>query len=154
MSMFNVLSNISRKRRVESFYERLHPTEDTTVLDVGGQANPGGGSDLQFIDSYPWKNRMSALNLSEGHISNIKTFYPEVEAVVGNACELPWPDKHFDIVWSNAVIEHVGDFERQKQMAAEIMRVAKAWYVSTPNRWYPVEFHMRLPFVTWLPGSA
>jgi hypothetical protein len=34
------------------------------------------------------------------------------------------------------------------------MRVGKRWFVTTPNRWYPFEFHMRLPFVTWLPGCA
>lgn len=36
-------------------------------------------------------------------------------------------------------------------MAAGIMRVGKRWFVTTPNRWYPFEFHMRLPFVTCLP---
>ena len=36
-------------------------------------------------------------------------------------------------------------------MASEIMRVCKRWFVTTPNRWYPFEFHIRLPFITWLP---
>ena len=54
-------------------------------------------------------------------------------------------------MYSNAVIEHVGDFAKQKKMASEIMRVGKRWFVTTPNRWYPFEFHMRLPFITWLP---
>jgi hypothetical protein len=49
------------------------------------------------------------------------------------------------------VIEHVGSWDQQLQMAIEVMRVAKSWFVTTPNRWYPFEFHMRLPFVTWLP---
>jgi hypothetical protein len=39
-------------------------------------------------------------------------------------------------------------------MAAEIMRVGERWFVSTPNRWFPFEFHLRLPFVTWLPGNS
>ncbi|MHC4744300.1 MAG: class I SAM-dependent methyltransferase [Planctomycetota bacterium] len=154
MSLFSRLSNESRRRKVEAFYEILHPTDDTTILDVGAEVNPGGNSNLQLIDSYPRKARISAANLSEDHISNIKKSYPEIDARVADACDLPWPDKHFDVVWSNAVIEHVGDFERQKRMAMEIMRVAKAWFVTTPNRWYPFEFHMRLPFVTWLPGKA
>ena len=154
MSIFSRLSNVSRRHKLELFYRTLRPRECTTILDVGGEVNPRGNSNQQLIDSYPWKDRISAINLSEAPISSIKSFYPEIDARVGNACALPWPDKHFDIVWSNAVIEHVGDFERQKQMASEIMRVAKAWFVSTPNRWYPFEFHIRLPFVTWLPGNA
>jgi SAM-dependent methyltransferase len=94
------------------------------------------------------------VNISAEHISTINKAYPEIEAVVCDACELPWPDKSFDIVYSNAVIEHVGSFERQMKMASEIMRVGKRWFVTTPNRWFPFEFHMRLPFVTWLPGCS
>lgn len=154
MSVFGRLSNVSRKRKLDLFYRIFDVKEWTTILDVGAEANPRGNSNLQFIDSHPLKDRISAINLSEDHISNIQKSYPEIDARVADACELPWPDKHFDVVWSNAVIEHVGDFQRQKKMAAEIMRVAKSWFVTTPNRWYPFELHMRLPFVTWLPGKA
>jgi len=35
---------------------------------------------------------------------------------------------------------------------AEARRVArKGVFVTTPNRWFPVEFHTVLPFVHWLP---
>lgn len=154
MGLFSKLSYVSRKRKLELFYNMLRPSEQTKVLDVGGEVNPRGGSDLQFIDSYPWKKNLAAVNLSCEHISRIKEHHPEIDARVEDALSLPWPDKYFDVVYSNAVIEHVGDFEKQKQMASEIMRVGKRWFVTTPNRWYPFEFHMRLPFVTWLPGSA
>lgn len=130
------------------------PTPKMRILDVGAEADPHGEQQLQLIDSYPWKNNMSAINISTDHIGFIKKHYPDIDAVVGDACNLPWPDKHFDIVYSNAVIEHVGDFERQKLMAAEIRRVAKRWFVTTPNRWFPFEFHLRLLLVTWLPGNA
>ena len=55
------------------------------------------------------------------------------------------------MVYSNALIEHVGGFDNQKKMAAEVMRLGKQWFLVTPNRWYPWEFHLRLTFVTWLP---
>ena len=154
MGLFSKLSYVSRKRKLELFYNMLRPSEQTKVLDVGGEVNPRGGSDLQFIDSYFWKKNLAAINLSCEHISRIKEHYPEIDARVEDALSLPWPDKYFDVVYSNAVIEHVGDFAKQKQMAAEIMRVSKRWFVTTPNRWYPFEFHLRLPFVTWLPGHS
>lgn len=154
MTVFRRLSSVSRRRKLELFYRTFRPRECTTIVDVGAQVNPRGDSNQQLIDSYPWKDRISAVNLSEEAISNIKRLYPEIDARVGDARALPWPDKHFDVVWCNAVIEHVGDFDKQQQMAREIMRVGKAWFVTTPNRWYPFEFHMRLPFVTWLPGNA
>jgi SAM-dependent methyltransferase len=151
MSLFEKLSHISRKRKLELFNKIMKPTTQTKVLDVGAEINSQCNRGLRFIDPYPWKNKVTAINTSAEHIKLIKKLYPEVKSVVGDACRLPWPDKHFDVVYSNAVIEHVGDFEKQKQMAAEIMRVGKRWFVTTPNRWYPFEFHMRLPFVTWLP---
>jgi len=95
---------------------------------------------------------ISALNLSREHIEHIKKVYPEVNGVVGNACDgLPWPDGYFDVVYCNAVIEHLGTLSRQRKLASEIMRVGRGWFVTTPNRWYPFEFHLRLPLVTWLP---
>ncbi|OHB49159.1 MAG: hypothetical protein A2Y10_03385 [Planctomycetes bacterium GWF2_41_51] len=131
----------------------MSPSESKKVLDVGAEINPNGDRGLQLIDSYPWKNNLHAINLSSEHINRIKNFYPQVDARIGDACQLPWPDKYFDIVYCNAVIEHLGSFSNQKKMAQEILRVGKTWFVTTPNRWYPFEFHLRLPLVTWFPGN-
>ena len=154
MSIFTRLSKISRIRKLELFNKLMNPTKEMRILDVGAEISPNSECNIQFIDCYPWKNNVSAINLSSEHISLIKQYYPEVDVRVGDACNLPWEDKHFDIVYSNAVIEHLGNFERQKKMATEIMRIGKSWFVTTPNRWYPFEFHMRLPFVTWLPRNG
>lgn len=154
MSIFTRLSKISRIRKLELFNKLMNPTKETRILDVGAEISPNSECNIQFIDCYPWKNNVSAINLSSEHISLIKQYYPEVDVRIGDACNLPWENKHFDIVYSNAVIEHLENFERQKKMATEIMRVGKSWFVTTPNRWYPFEFHMRLPFVTWLPRNG
>lgn len=151
MGVFSRLSRVSRARKLELFDCVMQPDEDVKLLDIGAEVARDPEDKEQLIDTYPWKENMTTGNISPEHVSALKGQYPEIEAVVADACQLPWPDKHFDIVYSNAVIEHVGDFDRQKQMAAEIMRVGKRWFVTTPNRWYPFEFHMRLPFVTWLP---
>lgn len=153
MGLFSTLSYISRARKLELFNRIFMPTEQMRLLDIGAEADPNG-EELQLIDKYPWKRNISALNISQEQISLIKKHYPDINAVVGDACELQWPDKFFDIVYSNAVIEHVGTFANQKKMASEIMRVGKRWFVTTPNRWYPFEFHMRLSLVTWLPGNG
>ena len=52
---------------------------------------------------------------------------------------------------SNAVIEHVGARERQEAFVREALRVGRRVFVTTPNRWFPVEVHTRLPLVHWLP---
>ena len=154
MSIFSKLSYKSRLKKLELFNKVMSPTQDTKILDIGAEISPMGNRGLQLIDSYSWKENITATNISEDHISLINKHYPQIKTKAADACNLPWPDKSFDVIYCNAVIEHVGDFARQKKMASEIMRVGKRWFVTTPNRWYPFEFHMRLPFVTWLPGYA
>jgi SAM-dependent methyltransferase len=151
VSLFGRLSAVSRERKLALFHDLMRPESRLRVLDVGAEVDPADRQEQQFIDRYPWKEALGALNISPEHVRAIKERYPAVDARAGDARQIPWPDKSFDIVWSNAVIEHVGNFEDQQRMAREIMRVGKRWFVTTPNRWYPYEFHLRLPFVTWLP---
>ena len=151
MGFFTRLSRVSRARKLDLFNELMRPTPETRVLDVGGEVNPERQDLLRFTDVYPWKDKLTLVNISSELVSRVKQHYPQIDTCVADACSLPYADQSFDIAFSNAVIEHVGDFDRQKKMATEIMRVAKAWFVTTPNRWYPFEFHLRLPLVTWLP---
>jgi SAM-dependent methyltransferase len=63
--------------------------------------------------------------------------------VQGDACALPFADGEFDIVFSNAVIEHVGDRERQRQLVSEALRVGRRIFITTPNCRFPIEVHTR-----------
>jgi ubiquinone/menaquinone biosynthesis C-methylase UbiE len=67
---------------------------------------------------------------------------------------LPFPDNSFDLAVSFAVLEHVGNREQQAQFLRELCRVANKCVITTPNRWYPIEFHTLLPFVHWLPSQV
>lgn len=150
--LFERLSEISRRKKLRTFHEVLRPSAHDRILDLGSEIAADGYCRLAcFLDHYPFRGQVTAANLSESQVERIRTRYPEVDAVVADARKLPWPDKSFDVVYSNAVIEHVGDEADQRAMASEVMRVARRWFVTTPNRWYPFEFHLRLPLVTWLP---
>jgi hypothetical protein len=71
---------------------------------------------------------------------------------VGAACKLPFADQSIDVVFCNAVIEHVPR-ELQAQMASEIMRVGRSWFVTTPNFWFPLELHRRIPLFQFMPKA-
>ncbi|MDH5644366.1 MAG: methyltransferase domain-containing protein [Candidatus Heimdallarchaeota archaeon] len=60
-------------------------------------------------------------------------------------------DGEFDIVHSNSVIEHVGDFNEQKRMAYEVRRVGRQHFIQTPNFYFPIEPHFCTAFFHWLP---
>lgn len=58
-------------------------------------------------------------------------------------------DHSYDLVYSNSVIEHVGDLEKQRKFASESRRVGVDLRVQTPARECPIEPHLLLPFVHW-----
>lgn len=160
MTLADAISLRSRRRKLRLFVEELRPGPETTVLDVGvdevGFGDEGGevgcGTHNFFEEHYPWPQRITALGLHDG--ARFRARYPVIDYVRGDACALPFPDRAFDIVYSNAVIEHVGGEERQREFVTEALRVGRRVFLTTPNRWFPVELHTRLPLVHLLPERA
>jgi len=57
-----------------------------------------------------------------------------------------------DLVLSNATIEHVGSFTNQIKMINNMINLSKKFFIiTTPNRFHPIEFHTKIPFLHWLP---
>lgn len=122
------------------FAAELHITSETRILDIGG--TPDNWKLL------PEKPRLTLLNTPRAR----EELSGAEEWVAADGRTLPFRDGAFDVVFSNSVIEHVGDAESQRQFAREVMRVGRRYWVQTPNRWFPVEQHLLTPFLHWLPG--
>jgi hypothetical protein len=57
-----------------------------------------------------------------------------------------------DLIMSSATIEHVGSYYNQTKMIKNIIKLTKKFFViTTPNRFYPLDFHTKIPFIHWLP---
>lgn len=154
VGLADTVSLRSRKRKLELFLAEMRPTAETTVLDVGAHeqafAETTEASTNNFFEEfYPWPERITALGLHSGE--GFRAHYPTIRYVQGDGLSLPFDDDAFDIVFSNAVIEHVGGVEQQRQFVAEATRVGKRSFLTTPNRRFPIETHTKLPFVHWLP---
>ena len=64
----------------------------------------------------------------------------------GDARQMPmFQDNEFDMCFSNSVIEHVGSAADQMSMAREVRRVAKGYFIQTPNAYFPLEPHFLIP---------
>ena len=60
-----------------------------------------------------------------------------------------------DLVISNATIEHVGGELKQKKMIENIIRLTKKIFIiTTPNRFYPIELHTKIPLIHWFPKTT
>ena len=157
MRLADRISLRSRRRKFDLFMETMAPTAETRVLDIGADdfgfgENTGCGTLNFFERMYPWPEQVTALGLNEGE--RFRESFPGTAYVQGDALALPFEDGAFDVVFSNAVIEHVGGRDEQRRFVDECLRVARRAFVTTPNRWFPVEVHTRLPLVHWLPQRA
>jgi SAM-dependent methyltransferase len=147
------VSRRSRQRKLELFVRLSAPSAETSVLDVGVE-DGGQGDDVVFATGnfveHGWPaGRLTAVGLHDG--VGFRRAFPDVEYVQGDGRSLPFADASFDIVICNAVVEHVGDVEEQRRLVAECCRVGRTVFVTTPNRWFPVELHSLWPLVHWLP---
>jgi SAM-dependent methyltransferase len=115
------------------------------ILDIGGTATYWKTMELGTHDQV----FITLLNLTHNDVR-----LPHIHSMVGDARNIQVDDKSFDIVFSNSVIEHVGTFEHQLQMAAEVSRVGKHYFVQTPNKYFPLEPHFLFPFYQFLPRRA
>ena len=139
--MFTALSLHFRRRRMQRFVREFPITEHTRILDIGGTPEC-----WELIAEHP---RVTLLNTPRAKDDLRGAAY----WVAGDGRALPFRDGAFDIVFSNSVIEHVGDAASQERFAREVARVGRAYWVQTPNRWFPVEQHLLTPVVHWLPAS-
>lgn len=150
-ALVELVSTFARKRMFRSFMAAAVLCIDTTVLDVGVTSNRRADSNF-FEKMYPWPDQITAVGLDDA--SFLEHDFPGLKFVRADALNLPFEENSFDLAVSFAVIEHIGSRERQRQFVSELNRVSRAFFITTPNRWYPLEFHTLLPFVHWLPPET
>lgn len=146
------LQHRPRRRLVEMFLEQLRPRPEESVLDLGTAALAEPMENvLECL--YPWPERILAAGTED--CSFLEARYPGLRFQrVEPGAPLPFPDDHFDVGFSNAVIEHVGSRANQRRFLAELVRVSRRCFLATPNRWFPLELHTRLPLLHWLPPAV
>lgn len=141
----------ARDRIYEDFVRICRPSSNHTILDVGVSDVVGEAPNL-LERQYPYPGQITAIGLGDAH--EFQAEFPEVKyrRVEPNA-GFPFPDDTFDILTSNAVLEHVGSFENQRDFIAETMRVARRAFITVPHRFLPVEHHTGIPLLHYHDAS-
>lgn len=152
-SMAIKLANFQRRRMYHRFLKATQIEAQDTLLDVGATSDKSYASSNYVEAWYPYKSKITAVGIDDATF--LEALYPGLAFVQADGLELPFEDASFDVVHSSAVLEHVGSHRNQTRLIAECARVArKSVFLTTPNRWFPVEFHTSLPLVHWFPKPA
>jgi SAM-dependent methyltransferase len=140
----NSISNKFRRKRFEIFKSLIKDLpRPVKILDVGGTVNfwvqmgfaGNADADISLLNAETENVQNTGFKFIRGDARNISMF----------------KDKEFDVVFSNSVIEHVGEFREQKKMADEILRTGRLCFVQTPNYYFPYEPHFLFPFFQFFP---
>ncbi len=137
-----------RKKIFDQLMRSLKPTKLWTILDVGVTSDRTKDSNF-FEKLYPYSSQITAIGLEDA--SFLEKEFPGLRFMKLDAKKLPFKDKSFDLAFCSAVIEHVGPRKEQEKLLKELSRVAKQVVVTTPNRFFPLEFHTLTPLIHWLP---
>lgn len=139
-----------REKMFAMFMANMKPDTQDNILDIGVTGDDRYQESNYFERLYPHKIRIVCVGTEDG--SYLETKYPGIKFTrIIPQRPLPFKDKEFDIAFSNAVIEHVGNSDNQRAFVNEMLRVSRAFFLTTPNRWFPVEFHTAVPFLHFLP---
>lgn len=147
------LANRLRRKRFAYFRALLAAVpRPLRILDVGGAQDfwlKMGFGDEQGVT-------IVITNISDAPLTLIPhDGATKFESVWADGRDLSqFNDGEFDVVFSNSVIEHVGELADQEAMMKEVMRVGKRYWVQTPNYWFPVEPHFHFIGFQFLPISA
>jgi len=139
------------RRRMYARFIAAGVAPDDTVLDVGVTSDREQLASNYLEAWHPRKDTITACGIDDAGF--LEDLHPGLRFVRADGRDLPFADRSFDWVHSSAVLEHVGSAGEQVRFLAELHRVCrKGLFVTTPNRWFPVEFHTVLPLVHWLPA--
>lgn len=139
----------ARERMLQRFLALFQPGPQTRVLDLGVTPDLTLPESNHFEQRYPYPQALTAVSIED--ITPLRQRFANIELQQIAPGDLPFADGAFDLVFCSAVLEHVGNEGQQRRFIAEMLRVGKGYFLTTPNRWFPLEFHTLLPLLHWLP---
>lgn len=141
------LSNRLRQKRFKVFMDLTADIpRPLSILDIGGTA--------KFWELRGWADD-DAVQITTVNVESEEQKFSNIVSIAGDATDLgSLDDQSFDVAFSNSVIEHLDSTENQRAMAKEVQRVARGYWVQTPNFWFPIEPHFQWVGWQWLPRSV
>ena len=150
-SLYSFFIKKKRNEIFEILKKNFKLYRSTKILDVGTTPSLEPHENM-ILNKFKWKKNISCL--SNQSLKKLKYQFPLTSFFQGDGRKMRFKKNKFDIVFSSATIEHVGSYKNQSKFIKECNRVSKNLiFITTPNRYYPIDFHTRLPFLHLLPKA-
>jgi hypothetical protein len=153
---FNFIDRIVKKKRQEMLdiiNKKLRDIKTHDALDIGTTNDQDYQSSNFLIKNLI--NISEFKSVSDQYIDD--KFFSKIltRSITDNFTNEEIDNFKSDLVISNATIEHVGNFENQIKMVKNVAKLARKFFViTTPNRYHPLDFHTKLPFLHWMPKNV
>ena len=150
---FKIFDKIITKKRLEIvdiINSQIVLNNISDILDIGTTSDTENISSNFIIKNL--KNVKNFYSISDQLIT-LPFFKKKLQkSIIENFSEYEIENFKSDLVVSNATIEHVGNYNNQKTMVSNMIKLSKKMVIiSTPYRYHPLEFHTKIPFIHWLP---
>jgi hypothetical protein len=136
--MLNILQNKIKNFTIESF------------LDIGTTEENNLDSSNFFVKQFNNIKIKKSISIQNIEKKNFTLFLKK--SITKDFLKNEINDYKSDLVVSSATLEHVGSFENQLKMMNNIISLTnKVFFVTTPYRNFPIDFHTKLPLIHMLP---
>ncbi|MCK4717759.1 MAG: class I SAM-dependent methyltransferase [Thermoplasmata archaeon] len=143
-----------RKQHIKDMISLFHPELEPPlnrcdVLDVGTGWGPiarGLAPMVRYVKAIDFDQELLDVAKEKGEEEGLEN----IDFVLMSAFDMDEKDR-YDIVILSDVLEHVEEQRRLMELCASSMKPGGIMYLSTNNKWWPVEGHKYLPFLSYLP---
>ena len=151
----NFFDKIINKKRVEMISlvkKNIKISQIKDLLDIGTTEDSSANSSNIFCKML---NKVKIhKSISNQKITNKRFKFCIKKSITSKFSKKTIDTFKSDLVISSATIEHVGSLKNQISKVKNMISLSKKYVViSTPNRFYPIELHTKLPLLHWLPKS-
>ena len=150
LKIFDKIITKKRLEIVDIINSQIVLNNISDILDIGTTSDTENISSNFIIKNL--KNVKNFYSISDQLIT-LPFFKKKLQkSIIENFSEYEIENFKSDLVVSNATIEHVGNYNNQKAMVSNMIKLSKKMVIiSTPYRYHPLEFHTKIPFIHWLP---
>ena len=151
----NFFDKIINKKRIEMISlvkKHIKISKIKDLLDIGTTEDSSAGSSNIFCKML---NKIKIhKSISNQKITNKRFKFCLKKSITSKFSKQNIQSFKSDLVISSATIEHVGNLKNQIIKVKNMITLSRKYVViSTPNRFYPLELHTKLPLLHWLPKS-